>query len=443
MKYSVCQKIALCCLTSLLSSCGMFGPERLNIDGERISVLQESKMLAPDFDKGELKITLPKPYVNHSWKQSGGNSLHRMEHLLASNNLKKIWDSGFGTGSSKRDYLLAAPVVAYKVIFTIDADAQVRAFRLDDGEEIWRKDLKPQVEDEYDVSMKGAGLAEFNRKIYVTTGFGSIFALDMKTGKQIWRVNETAPIRIAPTVANGIVFVQTIENTLIALDAQSGKEIWRYKTATEATTLVGGASPAYDPFQDVVIAAFSTGELKAFKASTGSELWSSLLVSYRRTNSLASINGIKANPIIDGSVVFALGHSNVLAAIDLRTGNRIWEREIGGISQPWVAGKYLYVLDNSFNLIALEKNSGKIVWNTNVPVTNDIEDTSGVFAKGPVLAGNRLLVTSSNGYVFAISPYNGKIIGYISLSDGVSVSPVVARKTVIFTTNDADIAAYK
>ncbi len=443
MKFLTYKKTIVLGALAFLSSCGMFGNERLKLDGERVAVLQESKMLAPDFESGELKITLPRPYVNNSWKQSGGNSLHRMEHLQASQNLKKVWDAGIGAGSSKRDYLLAAPVVAYKVVFTIDAEAHVKALRLDDGEEIWSKTLKPRVEDEYEISMKGAGLAEFGRKIYATTGFGSVFALDMKNGKQIWRFDENAPIRIAPTVANNIVFVQTIENTLIALDAQTGKEIWRYKTATEATTLVGGASPAYDPFQDVVIAAFSTGELKAFKASTGSELWSSLLVSYRRTNALSSINGIKANPIIDGSVVYALGHSNILAAIDLRTGNKIWEREISGISQPWVAGKYIYVLDSEFNLLALEKASGKIVWNTNVPVTNNEENTSGVFAKGPVLAGNRLLVTSSNGYVFAISPYNGKIIGYITLSDGVSVSPVVARGMVLFTTNDAEIVAYK
>ncbi len=441
----ICKKysVALCCVAMLLSSCGMFDKERLNIDGERVSVLQESKMLAPDFEAGQIKITLPKPYANNSWKQNGGNSLHRMEHLNASSNLKKLWDSSFGTGSSKRDYLIAAPVIAYKVVFTIDANAEVKAFRLDDGEEIWSKQLSPKFEDEYEISMKGAGLAEFDKKIYATTGFGSVFALDMKTGKQLWRMDESSPIRIAPTVANNKVFVQTIDNTLIALDAQTGKELWRQKTATEATTLVGGASPAYDPYQDVVIAAFSTGELKAYKASTGSELWSNLLVSYRRTNSLSSINGIKANPIIDGDVVFAMGHSNILAAIDLRTGNKIWEREIGGSSQPWVAGKYLFVLDDAFNLMALEKSSGKIVWNTNVPVTNNDENTAGVFAKGPVLAGNRLLISASNGYVFAVSPYNGKILGYISLSDGVSVSPVIARGIVVFTTADAEIVAYK
>lgn len=443
MKYKTYQRTALCGLVMLLSACGMFSKDKVQLDGERVAVLKESKMLAPDVEPNQLKITLPKPYLNSKWSQEGGNSQHLMGHLQADSKLKKLWDSGFGEGNSKRDYLLAAPVIAYQVVFTIDADAKVRAFRLDDGDGIWAKRVKPLNKDEKTVSMKGAGLAEFDKKIYATTGFGGVFALDMKTGKQIWRFDNPSPIRIAPTVAAGKVFVQTIENTLICLDAANGQELWRYKTATESTTLVGGASPAYDPEQDVVIAAFSNGELRALKASTGSSLWGDFLVSHRRTNSLASINGIKANPVIDGEVVYALGHSNILVALDLRSGNRIWEREIGGINQPWVAGKFMYVLDNDFNLIAMEKSSGKIIWNTNIPVTKDEDDRAGLFAKGPVLAGNRLLVGSSNGYVFAVSPYNGKIIGYISLSDGVEVSPVIANAMTIFTTNDADIVAYK
>lgn len=443
MKYKNYQRIALCGLIMLLSACGLFSKDKVQLDGERVAVLKESKMLAPDVEPNQLKITLPKPYANSKWTQEGGNAQHLMGHLKADSKLKKLWDSGFGEGNSKRDYLLAAPVMAYGVVFTIDADAKVKAFRLDSGDEIWSKRVKPLNRDEKTVSMKGAGLAEFDKKIFVTTGFGGVFALDMKNGQQVWRFDNPSPIRIAPTVAAGKVFVQTIENTLICLDAANGQELWRYKTATESTTLVGGASPAYDPEQDVVIAAFSNGELRAIKASTGSSLWGDFLVSHRRTNSLASINGIKANPVIDGEIVYALGHSNILVAIDLRTGNRLWEREIGGINQPWVAGKFMYVLDNDFNLIALEKLSGKIIWNTNIPATKDEDDRAGLFARGPVLAGNRLLVGSSNGYVFAVSPYNGKIIGYISLADGIEVSPVIADGITIFTTNDADIVAYK
>ena len=291
--------------------------------------------------------------------------------------------------------------------------------------------------------MKGAGLAVYDRKVFATTGFGGVFALDMVSGKKVWAYFSDTPIRIAPTVNKGLLFVQTIENKLIALDPQTGKEIWNYKSEEEMTTLVGGASPAYNPNMDVVIAAFSTGELRAFKASTGTPLWSDYLISKRRTNSLANITAVKASPVIDGERVFAIGHNNVLAAYDLRSGGRIWEKEIGSSNQPWVAGKYIFVLSNQFDLICLEKDSGKIVWNTNIPTGDDPEERLGVFASGPLLASNRLLVATSNGYIFSVSPYTGKILSYVSLSDGVELAPVLADEVIVFTTNDADLEAYK
>lgn len=443
MNYRNYKSLAVCGLVIMLSACGLFSKDKVKLDGERIAVLKESATLAPDFEPNEIKIKLPKPYTNTKWTQEGGNSQHLMGHLQSGSKLKKFWDAGFGQGNSKRDYLLASPIVAYQVVFTIDAEAKVRAFRLDSGDEIWDRRLKPLNKEEKNVSMKGAGIAEFDKKIYATTGFGSVFALDMQTGKHIWRFDNEAPIRIAPTVADGKVFVQTIENNLIALSAYTGKELWRFKASTENTTLVGGAAPAYDPAQDVVIAAFSTGEIRAFKASTGSTLWGDLLVSHKRTNTLANINGIKANPVIDGEMVYAVGHNNIMTAIDLRTGNRVWEKEIGGLNQPWIAGKYLYVLSNDFTLVAMEKETGKIIWNTTVPVSINENDRAGLFARGPILTNNRLIVSTSNGYVFSISPYDGKIIGYITLSDGVEISPIVADDITIFTTNDADIVAYK
>lgn len=443
MRISTYRKAALCGLSLLLSACGLFSKDKVVLDGERVAVLQESSVHTPDFTPGSIKIKLPKPYKNNRWSQNGGNSIHLMGHVAAADNIQEIWSSGFGEGNSKRDYLLAVPAIAYDVVFTIDAEATVSAFRLDDGREIWSKELTPVNEDEYSVSMKGAGIAVYDKKVFVTTGFGSVIALDMKTGDEIWRYEASSPIRIAPTANDNKVFVQTIENNLIALNASNGKEIWNYKTSTENTTVVGGASPAFDPRQDVVVAAFSNGEVRAIKGSTGSTLWGDILTAKRRTNTLTNINGIKANPIIDGDTVFVMGHNNIMVATDLKTGNRLWEKEIGGSSQPWVAGKYLFVMSNDFELMALEKTSGKIIWNTSIPVTKDEDDRAGIFAKGPVLAGDRLLVTSSNGYVFAVSPYTGKVMNYITLPEGADIAPIVVNGVIVFTTNDADIIAYK
>ena len=425
------------------AACGMFSDDHLVIDGDRISVLEGESILQPDFQPGEVKIVLPQPVTNIAWEQNGGNAVHMMGHPNSADMIQEVWDSNFGEGASNRDFLIASPVVKHKVAFAIDADAIVSAYRMDNGEKIWKSRLKPLNKSDKASSLKGAGLAVNGQKVFATTGFGTMFALDMMTGKKLWRFDNDMPFRIAPTVSDKYVFAQTIDNTLIALDANNGQKLWEYRSVQEVTTLVGGASPAYDESLDTVVAAFSNGELRAIKASTGTPLWSVLMVSRKRLNSLSSINAIKANPVIDNGVVYALGNNYIMMAIDLRTGMPLWEREISGTNQPWVAGDTVFVLSNTAELLAIQKKSGKIIWSTKIPLGQDAEDISGTYVSGPVLTGHRLIVATSKGYAFAVSPYSGKILGFIDLDEGVSLPPVVAYDTVLFTTNDADLIAYK
>lgn len=434
-------KIFACvALVNTVAGCGLFSEEKIKLDGERISVLSEATVVNTDYAPGEVKITLPEPRTNSEWAQNGGNAFHSMSHLAGTDKIKEVWDASFGKGSSKRDFLIAAPVVAHQVVFAIDANAIVTARRLDNGKKIWEKRLKPANRDDKGVAIKGAGVAYDNEKLFATTGFGAVFALDVKTGKEIWRYDTTMPIRIAPTVAQNRLFVQTIDNNLIALNSDDGQEMWKYKTIEEATTMVGGASPAYSIDEDLVIAAFTNGELRAFKASTGTPLWSDMLVSRKRTNSLSNITTVKSNPIIDNDMVFAVGNNDIMVALDLRTGSRIWEKEVSSSNQPWVAGKYIYLLSDDFEMIAMEKANGKVVWNKKIPLANK---TAGMTTSGPVLINNSLIAVLSDGHVYSISPYTGSILGFMNVKEDISLPPVVADGYVIFTTDDADLLAYK
>ena len=433
----------ICCLVAVTASCSWFKDDKPVAQGERISVLTNETIVKPDVARDSVKISIPEPHRNEAWSQSGGHPSHHVGHLESGTQLKGFWESSFGTGSSKRDFLISTPVVANKVVFTIDADAKVSAKRLDSGETIWERRVKPENKDDKNIAIKGAGIAVAYDKVYVTTGFGGVFALEMRTGEPVWYYGNENPIRIAPTVDNNIVFVQTIANELIALDAANGAKLWSYESEVEGTTMVGGASPAYDVEQDLVVAAFSNGELRAFKATTGSPLWVDWLYSNRKSTPLASINTIRANPVIAGNVVFAAGQSNLLTAIDIRTGNRIWQRDLTLNNQPWVSGDYLFAVANNSDLIAIENTSGKIIWSTKIPLGSEDDDKTGAFISGPVLTDNRLLVTTSTGYAFAVSPYTGKIMSYVDLETPIETSPVVADGILLLTTNDAEIYAYK
>ena len=112
-------------------------------------------------------------------------------------------------------------------------------------------------------------------------------------------------------------------------------------------------------------------------------------------------------------------------------------------NQPWVAGKFLFVLTNEGDLAAIDKQNGKIVWTTIIPYADAEEENIGVFTSGPILANDALLVVSSNGKLFSVSPYNGRIMGLANIEEGVETAPILVNETLILTTRDAEMTAYK
>lgn len=439
-------RIVGCLFLSLfITACGSdswFGEKDYDsVKGKRISVLAHDSRVKTDVEALDANIVLPRPQENDSWPQAGGYSNHSMQHMLVGDNLKKAWKHSIGEGSSSRNALLAEPIIGQDKVFVIDTQAQITAFELDSGYEIWQKNITPE---EYeDISMRGAGIAYEKDLLFVTTGFGKVYALKAKNGEKIWEKDISSPIRSAPSVNGGRVFVITLDNKVIALASNDGRELWRHEGITEATSLLGRPSVAVD--DGVVIAPFSSGEIKALRVDSGSQLWADILSSVKRTDSIANLADVRARVVLDRGVAYAIGHNDLMVAIDIRTGLRIWEKEIGGTNQPWLAGKYLYVLSNDNEVICLSAKTGNVLWVTPLQTYEDEEDKKGLIKwVGPVLASDRLIVAGSNEKALALSPYTGKILGYEEIDDGVSsVSPTVAKKTLFFLNDDGDIVAYR
>lgn len=412
-------------------------PERLK--GERISVMLANPDLDPDPAVADLQVVLPPPKANESWPQPGGSASHMMGHPALGNAPKRVWSVSIGAGSNRRRRLLAAPVVADGTVFAMDAENKVSAFDAKSGGQIWSLELQSKEEDGGDL---GGGLAYDGGRLYVTTGFAMVIALDAKTGKEIWRQSAGAPMRAGPTVAGGTVFALTVDNRLVALRAEDGREIWHHAGLTEVASILGGASPAVDG--DIVIVPNSSGELFALRTDNGRPLWSETLAAIRRIDAVSQLADIRGDPVIEGGLVFAMSHSGRMVAVNARTGGRIWDKQIGGIQTPWLAGDYLFAINSDGMVFALLKSSGRIRWVRQLQRYEDPEDKKGpIIWAGPVLVGDRLIVAGSQGEALSISPYTGKILGRLELPDNVLIAPIVANRTLYFLTDDAELLAYR
>lgn len=407
------------------------------LPGKRISVLSREKALEPEVKDAEIKLPPPEP--NDEWPQAGGYANHAMHHMEVGDRLERQWRTGIGEGAGKRARLLAQPVVAEGLVFTMDAEAGVRAVNATSGDTVWEQDLTP---DDEDSTFAAGGVAYEDGVLFATTGFAQVVAMEARTGKVIWRQSLSGPMRGAPTVRAGRVFVITVDNQTHCLAAEDGTVLWTHQGISEGASLLAGTSPAVDG--NVVVVPYSSGELFALRVDNGSVLWQDQLTTLRRTDNVATLSDIGGRPIIDRGRVYAIGHADMVVAIDLRTGRRLWEREVGGIQSPWVAGDYLFLISNSNEALAIEVKTGRLVWVTQLRLWEDEEDKEGrIVWAGPVLASDRLIVGSSDGYLVALSPYTGEVLGKISVSDGVTIQPAVANNTLYFITNDADLVAYR
>jgi outer membrane protein assembly factor BamB len=255
-------------------------------------------------------------------------------------------------------------------------------------------------------------------------------------------VKVNAPIHSPPTFADDRIFVVTVENELDVLSAADGNKLWSHNGLPEPAGLAGGASPAVAG--DLVVVPYSSGELYALRIENGRPLWNDSLAAAQPVGALSSLADIRGAPVIDRDRVFAISHSGLMVSIDLRTGDRVWEQDIGGVHAPWVAGDFIYVLSADNQLICLTRADGRVRWARELPQWNNPQKKRDpIFWSGPVLAGDRLIVISSEGEAFSVSPYTGEPLGRDDFPDGVFINPIVADKTLYVLTDEADLVALR
>ncbi len=426
--------------TLALAGCDIFDKKKTPLPGERVAVFADRTEIEPDKDAGSREVLLPAPVINDSWPQSGGFANYAMQHLTVGDVPQVIWSVDVGAGSTSRRVLTTPPVVADGKVFAKDAESTVSAYNAETGQKLWSVTLRP--EKARDTDEFGGGLAWYGGRLFVTTGFAEVFSLDPDTGKSVWSSSVSAPVRGAPLVFGDRVFTVSIDNKLHAMAAVDGSDLWTFGALQEVAGFVGGNSPAGSG--EFVVAPFTSGELAAFRLDSGRPIWNESLVGPRgEARAFGNLADIRGRPVIDRGLVMAMGTAGTLTAIDLRTGQRRWERSIGGNQTPWVAGRFVFVVTGSADVAALSRDDGKVKWVTPLTQYVDVNRRKPILWAGPVLASDRLLVGGSTGELLALSPYTGELLGKLDMRAPVRLGPVVANRTIYVLTDTGRLVALR
>lgn len=432
-------------MVSLLGGCSILGGgkdeknPKTPVLGQRISVLSAETGAEIDPALAAVPVVVPEAQVNTGWQQPGGNAAKAMAHPALETALGSAWSANIA-GSSKRARLASGPVVADGLVYVIDVKAQISAFDLKTGERRWQVTLSDKGGNKD--ALFGGGVSADGGKLYATNGLGDAASYDAKTGKLLWKVRPGGPLRGAPTVASGNIYVISQDNQIFALNAETGATVWHESGTLESAGVFGVAAPAVA--QGTVVAGFSSGELTAYRYENGRAVWQDALSRTSISTAVAALADIDASPVIDQGRVYSVGQGGRMVAMELVTGQRLWELNVAGIETPWLAGEWLFLVTEDAEILCIARNSGKIRWITKLPRWKDSKKRKNAISwAGPILAGGRLILASTRGDLVNVAIADGRIGSSTRTGGTVYQAPIVAEKTLLVLTDEGKLIAYR
>jgi outer membrane protein assembly factor BamB len=427
---------------------GLFGigapKDAVKADADRVSVLGLEEVLTKDPALEAVTIAVPAATAFSEWPTTGGNPTNAPQNVAGDGPLNVVSKRKIGSGAQGRRAVTAPPLVVGGKVYVLDSQNSVIAVDVASGRQVWRRNLRnTETARRRFFGREGAdalagGLSSSEGRIYAATGFGDLVALDGATGSEIWRMNAGAPIHTSPLAAGGRVFATTNDSELFAVDARTGEVQWTQSAIAEPARMLSSPSPAL--VGETLVAPFASGEIIAMLSANGRRLWSEALTRAGTTTSLSAINDIAGRPVVVGGIVFAGSQSGTFAAVEMRTGVRVWDKPLATVQTPWVAGDFVYVVSISGELVAMDTKTGGVKWTRQLPAyKNERKKKNLITWTGPVMMGGRLVLASSDGRLEIVRPQDGTTIATRNIRSEIYVSPAMANGTLYYFTNDGEL----
>jgi outer membrane protein assembly factor BamB len=436
----------LCAAILTLSACA---EDATYLTGKREdvrSILQDPALSAPIegsvvSENRSQAISLSGQQSKADWTHSTGTAKYRVSNAALRGAPVLAWSADIGDGDSRRLRITADPVVSGGQVFTLDAGAQVVATSTS-GAPLWSRDLTPAADKQGQGT--GGGLAVEGGTVYVSIGFGVMAALDASTGAVRWSQDLDASGSGTPTVYGDLVYVTAGDSTGWALNKSNGRIEWQTEGTRSGSNVLGAPAPAIN--DSLALFAFGSGEVLATFRQGGLTRWRSSVVGKRPGRALSSINDVTSAPVISGDKVYVGNQSGRLMALNVGSGDTIWTAREGAIGPVWPAGGSVFVVSDLNELLRLDASTGQRIWGTPLPnfVKTKPRRQSGIVGHhGPVIAGGRVLIASTDGVIRSFDPTNGALIGTVEIPGGATTAPVVAGGTLYVVSTKGQLHAFR
>ena len=346
-----------------------------------------------------------------------------LEKITEQVKLKSRWSRGVGDGQGE-GLLKINPILVGDSLYAASAEGRVVSVDPESGRVRWKQDL--------DLALSG-GVGHHGNSVFVGASEGLVMRLDAASGSEIWRAPVSGEVLSAPQGDGRYVVAQTYDGKLMGFDYETGEVRWTYTSDVPVLTLRGTGTPMI--LGDNAIAGFADGKVVALNLRSGNVAWEVRVAIPQGRSEIERIVDIDGSMAVQSNELYVASYQGRLAAIDTRSGRRLWQRNVSSVSGVGVGFGNVYVADDDGTVSAFLRNGQGVRWQN---IDLGFRDLS-----RPTPVSSYVAVVDFEGYLHLLSQVDGEIVGRTKVDSSGARADMLTRGNRLFVfTNDGALKAY-
>lgn len=337
----------------------------------------------------------------------------------------KLWSRNIGKGEGVL-WIRQAPAVAEGRVYAADIKGRVHALDLETGRELWRVDTGLRL------SGSPAAAGGF---LVVGSLDGDVIALNADSGAERWRARVSSEVISAPLLAQGLAIVRANDGRVFGLDLGEGNRRWVFDRGLPSLTVRGNSSPALG--QDLAYVGYDDGTVVALRVQDGLRVWEQAVAEPDGRNELERMADVDGEIQAGLNEVFAASFKGRMVALDAASGRPLWNRETGSYAGVALLGDRLVVADKAGSVWAIDRASSSALWRQ--------EALAWRWLTSPAVQGDYAVVGDLEGYLHWLRLDNGELAARVRLGkEPIRATPRVSADGILVAVDiEGELAAYR
>lgn len=302
------------------------------------------------------------------------------------------------------------------------SDGTVLALEVESGREVWRAQAGARL---------SAGVGSDGRFAAVVTAANEIVVFD--EGKPAWRARVPARTVTPPLVAGERVFVMTVDRVVYAFDALDGRKIWVQQRPGDALTL--GQAGVLAAFKDTLLVGQGP-RLTGLDPLRGTVRWEAAIAQPRGTNEVERLADLVGPALRLGNQVCARAFQAAVGCVDAERGTLQWSRNVGGFQAIGGDESVVVGADASDRITAWRRSSGEMLWTSERFLHRGLSGALGI--------GRSVVFGDVEGQVHFLDRDSGEPVLRLA-TDGSAVvgTPILSGSTMLVVTRSGGLFAFR